>query len=73
MFDSISLLGSMPDLTVLQFSLVDNIFSMTVATMGAAALFFFLLAPVLELLSSCFNGFRNRRLDCLLPLFHDPP
>ncbi|MEM7782291.1 MAG: bacteriorhodopsin-like [Planctomycetota bacterium] len=35
-----SLLG-MPDLTVFQYNLVDNIFSMTVATMGAAALFFF--------------------------------
>ncbi len=42
MFDPVALLGSMPDLTVLQYSLVDNIFSMTVATMGAAALFFFL-------------------------------
>ncbi len=42
MFDSPTLLGAMPDLTVLQYSLVDNIFSMTVATMGAAALFFFL-------------------------------
>lgn len=41
MFESVSLLG-MPDLTVLQYSLVDNIFSMTVATMGAAALFFFM-------------------------------
>ena len=42
MFESVSLLGAMPDLTVLQYSLVDNIFSMTVATMGAAALFFFM-------------------------------
>ncbi len=42
MLGSISLLGAMPDLTVLQYSLVDNIFSMTVATMGAAALFFFM-------------------------------
>jgi bacteriorhodopsin len=32
----------MPELSVFQFSLVDNIFSMTVATMGAAAIFFFL-------------------------------
>jgi bacteriorhodopsin len=32
----------MPDLTTLQFSIVDNIFSMTVATMGAAALFLFM-------------------------------
>lgn len=36
----LALLG-MPDLSVLQYNLVDNIFSMTVATMGAAALFFF--------------------------------
>ncbi|MDG1513798.1 MAG: bacteriorhodopsin-like [Mariniblastus sp.] len=42
MFDSVMLVGSMPDLTVMQYSLVDNIFSMTVATMGAAALFFFM-------------------------------
>ena len=42
MFESVSLLGAMPDITVLQYSLVDNIFSMTVATMGAAALFFFM-------------------------------
>ena len=42
MFETVSLLGAMPDLTVLQYSLVDNIFSMTVATMGAAALFFFM-------------------------------
>ena len=42
MLESISLLAAMPDLSSFQFSLVDNIFSMTVATMGAAALFFFL-------------------------------
>ncbi len=42
MFESVSILVAMPDLTVLQYSLVDNIFSMTVATMGAAALFFFM-------------------------------
>ncbi|MEQ8667919.1 MAG: bacteriorhodopsin-like [Pirellulales bacterium] len=41
MFNSV-LLASMPDLTIFQYSLVDNIFSMTVATMGAAALFLFL-------------------------------
>lgn len=35
-----ALLG-MPDLSVFQYNLVDNVFSMTVATMGAAALFFF--------------------------------
>ena len=39
MFDPVSLLAAMPDLSSFQFSLVDNIFSMTVATMGAAALF----------------------------------
>lgn len=43
MFDiPMTLLAKMPDLTVLQFSTVDNIFSMTVATMGAAAIFLFL-------------------------------
>ncbi|XZE19102.1 bacteriorhodopsin-like [Pirellulaceae bacterium SH449] len=43
MFESFSILAmGMPDLTVLQYTIVDNIFSMTVATMGAAALFFFL-------------------------------
>jgi bacteriorhodopsin len=37
------LLGSaMPDLSVIQYNAVDNIFSMTVATMGAAALFLFM-------------------------------
>jgi len=39
---SMALLGAMPDLSVFQYNLVDNIFSMTVATMGAAALFFFM-------------------------------
>jgi bacteriorhodopsin len=43
MFESIFVLAAkMPDLSVFQFSIVDNIFSMTVATMGAAALFLFL-------------------------------
>ena len=43
MFPEISVLAAaMPDLTVFQYSIVDNIFSMTVATMGAAALFLFL-------------------------------
>lgn len=43
MFSAISVLAAaMPDLTVFQFSIVDNIFSMTVATMGAAALFLLL-------------------------------
>jgi bacteriorhodopsin len=32
----------MPDLSVFQYNAVDNIFSMTVATMGAAALFLFM-------------------------------
>ena len=36
------LLGAMPDLSVFQYNIVDNIFSMTVATMGAAALFLFM-------------------------------
>ncbi len=38
----LTLLAAMPGLSVFQYSLVDNVFSMTVATMGAAALFFFL-------------------------------
>jgi bacteriorhodopsin len=38
-------MAKMPDLSVFQYSLVDNIFSMTVATMGAAAIFFFLSRP----------------------------
>ncbi len=33
---------SMPDLSVFQYNIVDNVFSMTVATMGAAALFLYL-------------------------------
>ncbi len=37
-----SLLGAMPNLSVFQYNIVDNIFSMTVATMGAAALFLFM-------------------------------
>jgi len=42
MLESVPLLtAAMPDLTVFQYSIVDNIFSMTVATMGAAALFLF--------------------------------
>lgn len=36
------LAAGMPDLSVLQYTIVDNIFSMTVATMGAAAIFLFL-------------------------------
>lgn len=43
MLETMSMLAaSMPDLSILQYSIVDNIFSMTVATMGAAALFLFL-------------------------------
>lgn len=43
MFDGMLVLGaSMPNLSVFQYSSVDNIFSMTVATMGAAAIFLFL-------------------------------
>lgn len=43
MLESFALLAvGMPDLSVLQYSVVDNIFSMTVATMGAAAIFLFL-------------------------------
>lgn len=43
MFESTSLiLAAMPDLSIFQYSIVDNIFSMTVATMGAAAIFLFL-------------------------------
>lgn len=38
----VPLAAAMPDLSVFQYSLVDNIFSMTVATMGAAAIFLFL-------------------------------
>ncbi len=42
------LAAAMPDLTVFQYSIVDNIFSMTVATMGAAALFLFLSRPTVD-------------------------
>jgi len=43
MIEGFCLLGSaMPDLSVFQYNAVDNIFSMTVATMGAAALFLFM-------------------------------
>ena len=43
MIEVFCLFGSaMPDLSVLQYNAVDNIFSMTVATMGAAALFLFM-------------------------------
>jgi bacteriorhodopsin len=43
MIEGIFLLGaSMPDLSIFQYNAVDNIFSMTVATMGAAALFLFM-------------------------------
>jgi len=36
------LAASMPDLSVFQYNIVDNLFSMTVATMGAAAIFLYL-------------------------------
>ncbi|MGL4551281.1 MAG: bacteriorhodopsin-like [Gemmataceae bacterium] len=43
------LFGSLPSLSTFEFNLVDNVFSLVVATMGAAALFFFsarsLVAP----------------------------
>ncbi|MEM9702806.1 MAG: bacteriorhodopsin-like, partial [Planctomycetota bacterium] len=39
----VPVLASMPDLNVFQYNTVDNIFSMTVATMAASALFFFLM------------------------------
>lgn len=43
MINGFCVLGaSMPDLSIFQYNAVDNIFSMTVATMGAAALFLFL-------------------------------
>jgi bacteriorhodopsin len=43
MIQSVFLLGSaMPALSVFQYNAVDNIFSLTVATMGAAALFLFM-------------------------------
>ena len=34
--------GALPNLDLFQYNLVDNVFSMTVAAMGAAALFFFM-------------------------------
>ncbi|MDG2223398.1 MAG: bacteriorhodopsin-like [Rubripirellula sp.] len=46
--DPMVLAAAMPDLTVFQFNIVDNIFSMTVATMGAAALFLFLSRPSVD-------------------------
>ena len=43
MIEGLVLLGSaMPDLSLVQYNSVDNIFSMTVATMGAAALFLYM-------------------------------
>ena len=39
---SFVLAATMPSLSIFQYNAVDNIFSMTVATMGAAALFLFL-------------------------------
>jgi len=46
MFESV--LAKMPDLTVFQYSIVDNVFSMTVATMGAAAIFLFLSRSMVQ-------------------------
>jgi len=49
MLDSMVFLGSaMPDLSVFQYSIVDNMFSMTVAAMGAAAIFLFLSRPSVD-------------------------
>ena len=46
MFPFTNLLGAaMPHLSAAQYGTVDNIFSMTVATMGAAALFLFMSRP----------------------------
>ena len=42
------LASKMPDLTIVQYSTVDNIFSMTVATMGAAAIFLFLSRSMVD-------------------------
>jgi bacteriorhodopsin len=43
MFETLcSFAAGMPELSVPQYNIVDNIFSMTVATMGAAAIFLFL-------------------------------
>ncbi|MEM9826638.1 MAG: bacteriorhodopsin-like [Planctomycetota bacterium] len=43
MLDVVPLLAAtMPDLSIAEYSTVDNIFSMTVATMGATALFLFM-------------------------------
>ena len=43
MIDAVCLFGSsMPNLSIFQYNAVDNIFSMTVATMGAAALFLYM-------------------------------
>lgn len=43
MIDSVFMLAAaMPDLSAVQYNAVDNIFSMTVATMGAAALFLYM-------------------------------
>ena len=47
--NSMTFLGSaMPDLSVFQYSIVDNMFSMTVAAMGAAAIFLFLSRPSVD-------------------------
>ncbi len=44
----VEFVAKMPDLTVLQYATVDNIFSMTVATMGAAAIFLFLSRSMVD-------------------------
>ncbi len=73
MLESMSLLAvGMPDLSVFQYAIVDNIFSMTVATMGAAALFLFLSRSSVDeayrpaLMVSGLDG-----NNCLLSLLHD--
>ena len=49
MLNSLVLLGSaMPNLSIFQFSIVDNVFSMTVAAMGAAAIFLYLSRPSVD-------------------------
>ncbi len=49
MLEGVAMIGAaMPDLSVFQYNAVDNIFSMTVATMGAAALFLFLSRPQVD-------------------------
>ena len=42
-----TLFASLPQLTTMQFNVVDNMFSFTVAAMGAAAIFFFSARPLI--------------------------